>query len=658
MIFSMKTLSLLVVLLPLLAGSLTGIINQKMSCKTAHRLTIFAVLLSFLASVWILYQLVAEGQEAFETTLYTWAHSGSIRFQVGFLIDKLSALMMVVVSFVSLMVHIYSIGYMEEDPGYRRFFCYISLFTFGMLMLVMSNNFLQLFFGWEAVGVMSYLLIGFWFDRESAIFASLKAFLVNRVGDLGFLLGIAAIFTYFNTLDYQPVFEGAKTLASNNTNIIFSANMEISAITVICLLLFVGAMGKSAQIPLHVWLPDSMEGPTPISALIHAATMVTAGVFMLARMSPLFEYSDTALNTVLLIGSLTCGLMALLGVVQNDIKRIIAYSTLSQLGYMMMAMGASNYAIGIFHLMTHAFFKALLFLAAGAVIIALHHEQNIWKMGNLRRYLPFTYICMWIGSLALIGFPFFSGFYSKDLIIEALANSHLPGASFAYWVSLGTVFVTAFYSFRLIFVVFHGKENIDSKLKSHLHEPSYVVWLPLLLLAIPSIMSGGLFIKPLLEGFFGHAIVVHGDHSAYAEIQNSFKGAISMGIHGFMGLPFYLGMAGLVFAWLCYVAYPKLPIRLSSMFKLPYRILQEKYGFDAFNQKILVPVVRKVGSVFWHLGDQGIIDGVAVNGSALAVKGLAGFVRHLQSGYLYHYVFTMITGFLFLLIFIYFSKSA
>lgn len=662
--FHMKTLSLLVVLLPLFAGATTGLLNKKISRQFAHRLTITAVFFSFLCSTWILKRLFWDGEEAFETTLYTWAQSGNIRFQVGFLIDRLSALMMVVVSFVSLTVHIYSIGYMNEDPGYRRFFCYISLFTFGMLMLVMSNNFLQLFFGWEAVGLMSYLLIGFWYERETAIYASLKAFIVNRVGDLGFLLGIAAVFYYFNTLDYQSVFAGVDNLVKNNQSIPlisfashYDSGYHISAITLICLCLFIGAMGKSAQIPLHVWLPDSMEGPTPISALIHAATMVTAGVFMLARMSPLFEHSEIALNTVMLIGSLTCGLMALLGIVQSDIKRIIAYSTLSQLGYMMTAMGASAYQLGIFHLMTHAFFKALLFLGAGSVIMALHHEQNIWKMGNLRRYLPFTYLCMWIGSLALIGFPFFSGYYSKDLIIEALSDSHLQASRFAYWVALGTVFVTAFYSFRLIFVVFHGQERINPNIKSHLHEPGLVVSLPLLLLAIPSLIIGAIFIGPLLSGFFGKAIMVDPNHTIMTEIQESFRGAFNMGLKGFQGIPFYLGMAGLFFAWFFYVPFPNLHLKLRKTLSLPYFILKEKYGFDAFNEKVIVPVARATGLLFWRVGDQWMIDGVGVNGTALAVKGLAGVLRRLQTGYLYHYVFAMITGFLFLALWLMFGRG-
>lgn len=660
MLITLKNLSLLVVLLPLLAGGITGLLNHKISRSFAHRLTITAVFFSFVCSAWIFKALVWDGQENFETTLYTWAQSDSIRFQVGFLIDRLSALMMLVVTFISWMVHIYSIGYMKDDPGYRRFFCYISLFTFGMLMLVMSNNFLQLFFGWEAVGVMSYLLIGFWFDRESAIYASLKAFLINRIGDLGFLLGIAAIFYYFNTLDYQTVFAGVQGLVSTKMNT-FSLPGEISAITFICLCLFIGAVGKSAQIPLHVWLPDSMEGPTPISALIHAATMVTAGVFMVARMSPLFEYSETALNTVMIIGSLTCGLMALLGIVQSDIKRIIAYSTLSQLGYMMAAMGASAYAVGIFHLMTHAFFKALLFLAAGAVIIAMHHEQNIWKMGNLRKYLPFTYACMWIGSLALIGFPFFSGFYSKDLIIEALGASKLPAANFAYFCALATVFVTAFYSFRLIFVVFHGPERMEMEpgLKKHLHEPGWVVCLPLLMLAIPSILIGGLFIKSILvEGFFGSAIVLHSNHPAFSELQHSFSSAWLMGIKGFLSLPFFLAMAGILTAWLCYIPFPNLHLVLRKTFRLPYFILQEKYGFDAFNQKVILPLTRAVGLIFWRFGDQGVIDGLGVNGSAGTVGGLSRIVSRLQTGYLYHYAFAMITGFLLLLVWLVLGRGA
>lgn len=656
-LFSMNHLTLMVVLLPLLAGALVGLLNQKLNRPTAHRLTVSAVFLSFLCSLWILHRLVWDGEASFEKTAYIWAQSGSIRFQVGFLIDRLSALMMVVVTFISFMVHIYTIGYMAEDPGYRRFFSYISLFTFGMLMLVMSNNFLQLFFGWEAVGLMSYLLIGFWYQRESAIFASLKAFLVNRVGDLGFLLGIAGVFYYFNSLDYQLVFAGIGQIAAS-TPLLNILGYEIPAINVICFCLFVGAMGKSAQIPLHVWLPDSMEGPTPISALIHAATMVTAGVFMLARMSPLFEYSEVVLNIVLGIGALTCILMAILGIIQTDIKRIIAYSTLSQLGYMMMAMGASAYSLGIFHLMTHAFFKALLFLAAGSVIMALHHEQNIWKMGNLRKYLPFTYFCMWIGSLALVGFPFFSGYYSKDFIIMAIEASRLPLAKWAYYCALVTVFITSFYSFRLIFVVFHGRNNVDPKVKTHIHEQTWVVWLPLLLLAIPSIFMGAAFFKSVFDGFFGSSIVVNPAHQV-AGLPSSipWDSFWTVGLHGFTSPEFYLGIGGLLAAWLIYIPYPILHLKLRKIFNFPYYVLHEKYGFDVLYQQVLLPLVRSIGQVFWKLGDQWIIDGVGVNGSALAVKGLSQVIRQIQTGYLYHYAFAMIAGFLFLLAWLMFGRG-
>ncbi len=490
-----SVLCMLIVLMPLGAAIIAGIFGKTIGKVGAHSLTILAVGLSFLFSAIILNGMIFEGVEPFDFTFYHWGSSGTTSFQVGFFIDRLSALMMVVVSFVSWMVHIYTIGYMKGDPGYQRFFSYISFFTFGMLMLVMSNNFLQLFFGWELVGLMSYLLIGFWFERESANRASLKAFIVNRVGDMGFLIGIAAVLYYFGSLNYKDVFDNVELVAFGSSPLQLSESFEVSGITFICFCLFIGAMGKSAQMPLHVWLPDSMEGPTPISALIHAATMVTAGVFMLARMSPLYEFSDAALNFVLVIGAVTAFFTGVLGVVQNDIKRVIAYSTLSQLGYMMVAMGASAYAIGIFHLMTHAFFKALLFLAAGSVIVALHHEQDIWKMGNLRRYLPITYWTMLIGSLALVAIPGFSGFFSKDLIIEAVEHSNQEAAPFAYVAVLLSVYITALYSFRLFFVVFHGSERMSEKDKKHLHESPAVITVPLILLAIPSVIIGFIFVR-------------------------------------------------------------------------------------------------------------------------------------------------------------------
>lgn len=637
---------LIVVFSPLLAAIIAGLGKKLVGRAGAHSITIMAVAISFFTSLLIAKQMFLDKSipQQLDMTLYTWGVIEPIRFQVGLLLDPLTVLMMCVVTFVSWMVHIYTIGYMHDDPGYQRFFSYISLFTFAMLMLVMSNNFLQLFFGWEAVGVVSYLLIGFWFKRESAIFANLKAFLVNRVGDFGFLLGIAAVLWAFGTLDYLPVFKQAPTLAAANPTMEILAGHEWSVFTVIGILLFIGAMGKSAQVPLHVWLPDSMEGPTPISALIHAATMVTAGVFMVARMSPLFEYSDTALAFVMTIGAATCFLMGLIGIVQNDIKRVVAYSTLSQLGYMVTALGVSAYSAGIFHLMTHAFFKALLFLGAGSVIIAMHHEQDIRKMGGLCKYMPITYITMLLGSLALVGFPFFSGFYSKDTIIEAVHLSTLPGANIVYWLVLGSVFVTALYSFRMFFLVFHTKERMDEHTRSHLHESPMVVWLPLVLLAIPSVVIGALFAGEVFGDFFANSIFVLPQHAVMKTLAEEYHGAVAMALHGFTSLPFFLAIAGIVVAYVFYVLMPSLSQTARKLFAPLYTVLINKYGFDAFNQTVLAGGARGIGSLFWHVGDEKLIDGLIVNGSAKTIGFSAKVLRHLQSGYVYHYAFAMITG--------------
>ncbi len=644
----METLALGTVLGPLVGAIVAGLFSKQIGRAGAHWVAIAGVALSFILSLVVFKQIVLDGAPTHNASVYTWLVSGGIRFEIGFLIDKLTALMMVVVTFVSLMVHIYTIGYMRDDPGYQRFFSYIALFTFSMLMLVMANNFLQLFFGWEAVGLVSYLLIGFWYQRESAIYANLKAFLVNRVGDMGFLLGIAAVLLYFNTLDYAEVFQAAPQLAQHTIEII--PGYAWSVMTVICLLLFIGAMGKSAQVPLHVWLPDSMEGPTPISALIHAATMVTAGIFMVARMSPLFEFSETALSVVLVIGAITALFMGLLGIVQNDIKRVIAYSTLSQLGYMTVALGASAYAAGIFHLMTHAFYKALLFLAAGSVIIALHHEQDIRKMGGLYKYLPWTYGTFLIGTLALIGFPGFSGFFSKDAIIEAVRASQLAGSGFAYAAVLIGVFVTALYSFRLLFLVFHTQERMDAHTREHVHEsPPVLIW-PLVLLAIPSVIVGFITIGPMLfQGFFGEAIFVLPQHDVLKQIGAQFHGAWGFMIHGLTGWPGPLAMAGIVTAWLCYQKYPEIPGRIQNALAPLYRLLERKYYFDDFNDAVLAAGSRAIGRGLWHGGDEKTIDGVMVNGTANSIGWLSTVVRQVQSGYLYHYAFAIIIGLLLLL---------
>jgi len=637
----MQNVSLAIVLVPLIGAIIAGLFN--VSRRVAHSVTIGAVGLSFFLSLYVFYQIVIAGSEPFNETLYTWLVAGGVKLEIGFMVDSLTALMMVVVTFVSWMVHIYTIGYMHDDPGYQRFFSYISLFTFSMLMLVMSNNFVQLFFGWEAVGLVSYLLIGFWFTRESAIYANLKAFLVNRVGDFGFVLGIAAVLMTFNSLNYTEVFDMAQNGQYQETISIFS-DAEWSMMTVICILLFIGAMGKSAQFPLHVWLPDSMEGPTPISALIHAATMVTAGIFMVARMSPLFELSQTALIFVLVIGAITAFFMGLLGLVQNDIKRVVAYSTLSQLGYMTVALGASAYAAGIFHLMTHAFFKALLFLGAGSVIIAMHHEQDMRKMGGLRKYMPITYLTTLIGSLALIGFPGFSGFFSKDAIIEAAHHAYeIRGGwetAFAYYAVLLGVFITALYTFRMFFLTFHGKERMDEHTREHLHETPWVVTLPLILLAIPSVLIGMFTITPLLFGhyFDGAIFVIHNPFDP-----EHYHGVMSFIGHGFLQPPVWLAAAGFGTAYFLYMKRPELPGVIADRSKLIYKILLDKYGFDRFNDWFFAGGARGIGSLMWRIGDVRLIDGL-VNGTAKLVGWFSGVIRHIQTGYLYHYAFAMILG--------------
>ncbi len=663
----MQKLYLLVPLAPLFGAIVAGLFCRVIPRWVAHTVTIAGVAIAFIASV-VIFRDVQAGN-VFNGSVYTWLTSGDYKFEVGFLIDTLTTTMMLVVTFVSLMVHIYTIGYMQEDPGYNRFFSYISLFTFSMLMLVMSNNFMQLFFGWEAVGLVSYLLIGFWYTRPTAIFANMKAFLVNRVGDFGFILGIGLVLAHFGTLDYAEAFRKAPEFAGTTINILGSADWSLMTVTCICL--FIGAMGKSAQVPLHVWLPDSMEGPTPISALIHAATMVTAGIFMVARMSPLFELSTTALSFVIVIGAITALFMGFLGIIQNDIKRVVAYSTLSQLGYMTVALGASAYSVAIFHLMTHAFFKALLFLAAGSVIIGMHHDQDIRNMGGLRKYMPITWITSLIGSLALIGTPFLSGFYSKDSIIEAVALSHIPGAGFAYFSVLAGVFVTAFYSFRMYFLVFHGEEcfgkadddhhdhhgDHDDEETSHdhhhglapgqkPHETPWVVTLPLVLLAIPSVVIGYLAIGPMVFGdyFKGVIFIDHHAHPAMEHLAEHFHGAAAMGVHALTSLPFFLALAGVVVSWFFYMKRPDIPAAIQRRFSAIYTLFENKYYFDKFNEVVFAGGARFLGKVLWRGGDVGFIDGVIVNGSTKLVSMIAAITRAFQTGYVYHYAFTMIIG--------------
>ncbi|QKT02571.1 NADH-quinone oxidoreductase subunit L [Ectothiorhodospiraceae bacterium 2226] len=645
----MQNILLAIVLAPLIGAALAGLFGKQIGRAGAHWATIIGVAISTVLSLLVFKHFVFDGAPTYNESVYTWMTVAGITLEIGFLVDRLTAMMMVVVTFVSLMVHIYTIGYMKDDPGYQRFFSYISLFTFSMLMLVMANNFLQLFFGWEAVGLVSYLLIGFWYTRESAIYANLKAFLVNRVGDFGFLLGIAAVLMYFNTLDYAEVFAAAPMFEHVTIQII--PGVEWSLMTVICILLFIGAMGKSAQVPLHVWLPDSMEGPTPISALIHAATMVTAGIFLVARMSPLYELSVTALSVVLVIGAITALFMGFLGIIQNDIKRVVAYSTLSQLGYMTVALGASAYAAGIFHLMTHAFFKALLFLAAGSVIIAMHHEQDIRKMGGLKKYLPITYWCSLLGTLALIGAPGFAGYFSKDAIILAVGASETPGSGFAYFAVVLGVFITALYSFRMFFLVFHGKERMDEHTRHHLHESPWVVTVPLILLAIPSVIIGWPYVSSMAFGdFFGDAIFVLPQHDVLAAVGAAYPTAWAMFLHGFVSLPVWLAVAGVLTAWYLYLKRPDIPAAIKERFSLVHRVMENKYGFDAFNDWFFAGGSRGLGRTLWQVGDVRLIDGLIVNGSARVVGWVSGVARQVQSGYLYHYAFAMIIGLLLLLI--------
>ncbi|MRD47878.1 NADH-quinone oxidoreductase subunit L [Caenimonas koreensis DSM 17982] len=653
---------LAVPLAPLAGAILAGVLGTSFGGnwfgrRLSHTLCILGVFIAFVISAMTLKSVAVDGAR-FNETLYTWMTIGSLKMEVGFLVDGLTAMMMCVVTFVSLMVHIYTIGYMEEDEGYNRFFAYISLFTFSMLMLVMSNNLLQLFFGWEAVGLVSYLLIGFWFTKPTAIFANMKAFLVNRVGDFGFILGIGLIAAYGGTLSYTETFAKAGELAKMGF-----PGTDWMLVTVICICLFIGAMGKSAQFPLHVWLPDSMEGPTPISALIHAATMVTAGIFMVTRMSPLFELSDTALSFMMVIGAITALFMGFLGIIQNDIKRVVAYSTLSQLGYMTVALGASAYSVAVFHLMTHAFFKALLFLAAGSVIMGMHHNQDIRWMGNVRKYMPITWITALLGSLALIGTPLFAGFYSKDSIIEAVHESHLWGSGFAYFAVMAGVFVTAFYSFRMYFLVFHGKERYDQNPDAHHghhddhgdhahddhakpHESPWVVTAPLLLLAFPSVVIGYFTIEPMLFGdFMKDAIFIDREkHEALVKLAEEFHGPVRMALHGLMTMPFWLALAGVVTAWYMYLVNPALPAAIKSKAQPIYKLLENKYYMDWFNENVLARGARMLGVGLWKGGDETIIDGGLVNGSARVVGWFSSVTRVVQTGYIYHYAFAMILG--------------
>jgi NADH-quinone oxidoreductase subunit L len=656
--------NLLIVLVgaPLIGALIAGLLRNQIGRAGAAGIAIVSVALSFALSCIVFYQLVWGGAPDFNANVYTWLEVGKLTIGIGFLVDRLTALMLVTVTFVSLMVHIYTIGYMAEDSGFQRFFAYIALFTFSMLVLVIANNFLQLFVGWELVGLVSYLLIGFWFEKPTATFAALKAFIVNRVGDFGFILGIAAVLYGFHTLDYSVVFAEAPSLAGRTIEVVGGHPWSLA--TLICLLLFVGACGKSAQVPLHVWLPDSMEGPTPISALIHAATMVTAGIFMVARMSPLYEMSTTALSVVLVVGATTAFFMGMVGIVQNDIKRVIAYSTLSQLGYMVVALGVSAYAAGMFHLMTHAFYKALLFLCSGSVIMAMHHGQDMRFMGGLRKKMPITYITMWIGSLSLCATPFFAGFYSKDEIIDAVGEAHLVGATYAYWCVLLGVFVTALYSFRLLYMTFHGKPrwHVEHGLhEAEGHEPQpgvlphepkespLVVTVPLILLAIPSVVIGWWTAKPLLFGnWFGTSIFVLPEHAVLPKLAEEFHNVWAFGVHAFATPAFWIAFAGFVVATYVYQFNPKVADRAARMFLPVFKVLTRKYWVDEIYFNLFGRGGLKLGRGFWKGTDLGIFDG-AVNGAAFVTERSSRVFRRLQTGFLYHYAFAMIVGLILLL---------
>lgn len=646
----MQNLILLIVLLPLFAGLIAGMFGKHIGRDGAHWITCTGVAISFALSLVICKWIFWDNAPNFNDNIYTWSISGRFQFNIGFLIDHLSAAMIAVVDFVSLAVHVYSIGYMRDDPGYQRFFSYISFFTFAMLMLVTANNFLQLYFGWEGVGLISYLLIGFWFNKESANLGSLKAFIVNRIGDMGFLLAIAGFMTFCGSLDMETIFSQAPQLALQNYSVFHGTSCSV--VTLLCVLSFIGAMGKSAQMPLHVWLPESMEGPTPISALIHAATMVTAGIYLVSRMSPLFEYSNTALSLVLIVGATGALFTGILALVQNDIKRVVAYSTLSQLGYMVAALGASAYAAGIFHLITHAFFKALLFLAAGSVILACHHEQDMRKMGGLYKYMPVTYITFLIGALALCAIPPFSGFYSKDAIIDAVSITTAYGGKYAYYCVLIGAFVTSLYTFRAFFMTFHTTERMDEETRKHIHESSLVVLIPLIVLAIPSIFAGMILAKPFLyqsPSILGSSIFVLPDHDVLTQLATHFTGHLQHILQSFHTITLWFALAGIFTAWLCYQRIPDLPAKLAQRYKLIYLILLDKYGFDNFNQNVIVRSTREAADFSFNIADVKILDGIIVNGAGRAVTWFSSVVRRLQSGYLFHYALVMIVGLLGLL---------
>lgn len=648
-ITTLNTLELLAIpALPLIAALAAGLFGWALKDTLSHWVTCVAVIVAAGLSIDVFMQ-VLDGA-SFYGNFWTWMISDKFIVPVGMMIDPLTAIMMVTVTVVSACVHIYTIGYMHGDPGYSRFFAYISAFTFSMLVLVMGNNFFTLFFGWEAVGLFSYLLIGFWFKRESANYAALKAFIVNRIGDFGFAVGILAVWYYFGTIDYREVFAAVSTIVAEG-HVLNFLGWEMDAITFICLALFVGAMGKSGQVPLHVWLPDSMEGPTPISALIHAATMVTAGVFMVARLSPMFEFSETALAAVILVGALTAWMCATIGLVQNDIKRVIAYSTCSQLGYMFVACGVSAYSAGIFHLMTHAYFKSLLFLAAGSVIHAVLAQQDIRKMGQLRKYMPITYITMLIAALALSGMPPFAGFWSKDLIIEATMVREMGWVSeVAYYALLSGVFMTAFYTFRMFFLTFHNTDRVPAETKAHLHESPKVITVPLLILAIGAFGAGlwgyyGLDIAnpEVMNGFFGSSLFVMEAHNPLIRLEElEHAGHLSL-LSEYM--PLILAILGIATAWFMYFKESTLPARLVAAFPRLHAFLLNKWYWDELYEKIFIRPAQCLGMLLWQKGDLAMIDkGVIHGGIVDSVLAGAAKLRRMQTGMVYHYAYGMVIG--------------
>jgi len=639
-------LTIITVFAPLLGCLIAGLGGKWVGRRGAHWATILLMIISFIGSA-IIFKIAVLDKQVLNANLYNWGFSGNFRFDVGFLVDQLTAVMMLTVNFISLLVHIYSVGYMADDPGDQRFICYVSMFTFAMLMLVSANNFFQLYFGWEGVGLVSYLLIGFWYTKESAVTGSLKAFLVNRAGDFGFLLGIAAILDYTGSLDYSTVFGKVNQIA-NQTISIFP-HTPWSIITVICILLFIGAMGKSAQLPLHVWLPESMEGPTPISALIHAATMVTAGVFMVARMSPIFELSPVALNVVLVIGATGALFLGLLAFVEYDIKRVIAYSTMSQLGYMMAANGVSAFPAGMFHLVTHASFKALLFLAAGSVIIAMHHEQDMRKMGNLKKYLPWTCVTFLIGALSLAAIPPFSGFFSKDPIIDAVHLSTMTGASYAYWCLLIGAFVTSYYIFRAYFMTFHTKERMDESVRHHIKETAWTIRGPLVILAIASIVLGFLLVQDFIytaPGLLGNSVTILPQYDVLHQLQVEFHGVWVTVVRSFHTMAFWFSVAGIFCAWFMVIVAPRIPALLQRYFPFLHYILVKQYGFDAFNNLVFERGTQNLSRFFYRYADVKLIDHYMVDGSGRNVSRISRLIRRMQSGYIYHYAFVMIIGLL------------